>query len=479
MIPSLIEFSPRPDLLRRTIERRKPWIESKLGVSLAECVLLEVTIDLAQIALECELNLIAPQASTRASKLLRKLVIAVEVPPDELPMLTMSKALPQPLSWMRQHHRKQTEQKPRLLRPDVEWVDCPVMLQLSFVAAPIIAWTISCLRGPGAIEEEPFNVLIVPRHCIERVVRIVDLLDRPDRTPKLITVYGDTQRVLPCAWEEMTLDPQVATLLKSDFQFYISNKKWFRKAHLPYRRGYLLHGPPGNGKTTAVRCMMSAYGLTAYTIRLFDRETDDSTLQELFARAMKNSPAIVLLEDIDRAFPGTGESKCGISLPSLLNTLDGAATGGRCHYSNGERTSLARPRDLASPRQIRSGGPLSSSKSADALFLLRASGSRYVLGVIGNTRSGVRWLFVRATAGDVHHCWPTRFYGPARRILRRSTRGHRDITRDHRGRIAPQQSIRVLSSREDSTPLGCFFPWNALPQHCLDCHGAGANFSRS
>ena len=63
MIPSPIEFSPRPDLLRRTIERRKPWIESKLGVSLAECVLLEVSIDLAQIALERELNLTAPQAS--------------------------------------------------------------------------------------------------------------------------------------------------------------------------------------------------------------------------------------------------------------------------------------------------------------------------------------------------------------------------------------------------------------------------------
>ena len=327
MIPSLIEFSPRPDLLRRTVERRRPWIESKLGVSLAECVLPGVSIDLAQIALERELNLTTPQASTRASSLLRKLVIEVEVPPDEPPMLIMSKALPQPLSWMRHHHRKQTEQKPRLLRPDLVWVDCPVLIRLNFVGTPIIAWTISCHRGPGATEEEPSNLLIVPRQAIERVVRIVDLLDRPDRTPKLITVYGDTQPVLPCAWNEMTLDPLVATLLKSDFEFYISNKKWFRKAHLPYRRGYLLHRPPGNGKTTAIRCMMSAYGLTAYTIRLFDRESDDSTLNELFTQALKNSPAIVLLEDIDRAFPRSGESKCGISLQHLLNTLDGAATG--------------------------------------------------------------------------------------------------------------------------------------------------------
>jgi len=132
---------------------------------------------------------------------------------------------------------------------------------------------------------------------------------------------------LPCSWNEMTLAHEVTSLLREDFEFFVDNKKWFQRAQLPYRRGYLLHGPPGNGKTTAIRCMMSAYGLTAYTIRLFDRESDDASLNDLFTRALKNSPAIVLLEDIDRAFPRTGKSECGISLQHLLNTLDGIATG--------------------------------------------------------------------------------------------------------------------------------------------------------
>jgi hypothetical protein len=323
----LIEFATRPDLLRGTIERRRLWIESKLGVHLADCVMVEVGIDIAQIALERILGLATTPASTRASRLLRKLVIGAEVPPDELPMVSMSKALPPPNSWLRHHLRKRADQQQRLLRPDLVWMDCPVMIQLSLLATPIIAWTIACHRGPGVAEEEPSNFLVVPRQCVERVVRVVDLLDRPDRTPKLITVYGDTQRVMPCSWKDMTLDPQVATLLKDDFEFFLGNKKWFRNAKLPHRRGYLLHGPPGNGKTTAIRCMMSAYGLTAYTIRFFDRESDDAALNELFTRALKNSPAIILLEDIDRAFPRSGESKCGISLQHLLNTLDGIATG--------------------------------------------------------------------------------------------------------------------------------------------------------
>jgi hypothetical protein len=197
MNPSLIEFSTRPDLLRRTIEKRRPWIESKLGVPLADCVLIEVSIDLAQIALERELNLTITQESTRASKLLRKLVLSVEVPPDELPLVVMSKALPQRPSWMRRHQMSQAEQRPRLLRAELVWMDSPVLIRLNFVGKPVIAWTISCHRGPGAIEEEPFNVLIVPRQGVERVMRIVDLLDRPDRTPTLITRTGTRSACCP------------------------------------------------------------------------------------------------------------------------------------------------------------------------------------------------------------------------------------------------------------------------------------------
>ncbi len=37
--------------------------------------------------------------------------------------------------------------------------------------------------------------------------------------------------------------------------------------------------------------------------------------------------AVILVEDIDRAFPRTGESKSKVSLQQLLNCVDGVATG--------------------------------------------------------------------------------------------------------------------------------------------------------
>jgi chaperone BCS1 len=122
------------------------------------------------------------------------------------------------------------------------------------------------------------------------------------------------------------LDPSIVSLLKNDFESFFLREPWFCKMRLPFRRGYLLHGPPGNGKSTAVRAMLTSGGLTAFTLRLFDSQIDDGDLARVFERAAKHAPAMILLEDIDRVFLRTGESKSKVSLQQLLNCLDGVAT---------------------------------------------------------------------------------------------------------------------------------------------------------
>ena len=132
---------------------------------------------------------------------------------------------------------------------------------------------------------------------------------------------------MSCAWNELVLDHRVLSLLKDDFESFFERQTWFRENRLPFRRGYLLHGPPGNGKSTAIRAMMTSRGLTAHTLRLFDSNTDDSSLDALFNDALRERPAMILLEDLDRAFPKTGETKSKVSLQQLLNCLDGVGTG--------------------------------------------------------------------------------------------------------------------------------------------------------
>jgi ATP-dependent 26S proteasome regulatory subunit len=131
---------------------------------------------------------------------------------------------------------------------------------------------------------------------------------------------GNTRTIAHCSWDDLVLDPTAASLLRDDFEAFWDRESWFREKRIPYRRGYLLHGPPGNGKSTAVRAMMCSRGLSAFTMRLFDERTSDGDLDELFDAAQKERPAMILFEDLDRAFPRTGESPTNVRLQySLLD----------------------------------------------------------------------------------------------------------------------------------------------------------------
>lgn len=77
----------------------------------------------------------------------------------------------------------------------------------------------------------------------------------------------------------------------------------------------------------AIRAMMTSRGLSAFSIRLFEPQTTDVDLEALFEAALSQRPAMVIFEDLDRAFPKNGELRCQVSLQALPNALDGVATG--------------------------------------------------------------------------------------------------------------------------------------------------------
>jgi chaperone BCS1 len=114
----------------------------------------------------------------------------------------------------------------------------------------------------------------------------------------------------------------------------LAGRNWFRNLNLPFRRGYLLHGPPGNGKTSVIRAMLSRPGMCGLTLNFFSPGVDDDDLQAMFERAGECAPSLVVMEDIDRAFPKNQISgtKCKASMQQLLNCLDGITTKDGVHY---------------------------------------------------------------------------------------------------------------------------------------------------
>ncbi len=317
------EFAVRPDLLRRAVAQHRSWIEQRLGVSLCDIVILESDLDLTQIGIE--LLLAIPPAGHPTSSIasgLRPFVLSATTPPEFPPFCEISKA-PQ-VNIFEVLGGQSTKR-----RSTLSWADCPIALHLrrgesEFTA---IALNLSYHSGPGSDNESTTQLIVARRESASEVMSLLEDLDRRDNKPRLHVVGSSNRHIIDCKWDDLVLDYKVRTMLKDDFESFFERQAWFRANKLPFRRGYLLHGPPGNGKSTAVRAMMSSRGLTAYTTRFFDSQIDDSDLDHLFELAVKNRPSMVLLEDLDRAFPRTGETKSRISLQQLLNNLDGVGTG--------------------------------------------------------------------------------------------------------------------------------------------------------
>ncbi len=120
-------------------------------------------------------------------------------------------------------------------------------------------------------------------------------------------------------------DDMLDDLLK-DMRSFLDTGEWYTARGVPHRRGYLLHGPPGNGKTTLVAAAAGEVGLSVAVLSLNNKIMTDDSLRELVDSLPQGT--VLLIEDIDCAFRTKRESaeETGVTLSGLLNALDGVSS---------------------------------------------------------------------------------------------------------------------------------------------------------
>ncbi|KAJ3996344.1 P-loop containing nucleoside triphosphate hydrolase protein [Lentinula boryana] len=98
----------------------------------------------------------------------------------------------------------------------------------------------------------------------------------------------------------IVLNPGVKEMLLSDTKDFLNSEKWYADRGIPFRRGYLLHGVPGSGKSSLIHAIAGELMLDIYALSLSAAWINDATLTTLMGRVPAR--CIVLLEDLDAAF---------------------------------------------------------------------------------------------------------------------------------------------------------------------------------
>lgn len=111
----------------------------------------------------------------------------------------------------------------------------------------------------------------------------------------------------------------------SDLKKFKKSKLEYTELGIPWKRNYLLEGPPGTGKSSLIFALASKFNMNIHIINLGPK-VDDSA----FMSAVSNLPnnTILLLEDIDALFverKANDSNKSMVSFSGILNVLDGMA----------------------------------------------------------------------------------------------------------------------------------------------------------
>lgn len=131
--------------------------------------------------------------------------------------------------------------------------------------------------------------------------------------------------IRPKSWQNIILDPGIKKEIRGNTVNFLHKKEVWNKYGIPMKRGILLAGEPGTGKTIICKALMAeADKITCIMTNAYGLVEEDY-ITELYELACDLSPCIVFIEDIDLIGQNREEFnyRSGPALLALLAVLDG------------------------------------------------------------------------------------------------------------------------------------------------------------
>ena len=119
------------------------------------------------------------------------------------------------------------------------------------------------------------------------------------------------------SWEDIVLAPALLTDIRRNIDLFFAQKAVFESLRLPWRRGILLVGPPGTGKTMVCKAAAAHYAhLPFLYVSEIGRHNSISEIEAIFHQARSVAPCILAFEDVDGLIDESNRS-------AFLNEMDG------------------------------------------------------------------------------------------------------------------------------------------------------------
>lgn len=126
-------------------------------------------------------------------------------------------------------------------------------------------------------------------------------------------------------WRDVILDEGMKKAIIDDVNNFFDNQDTYQRLRVPWKRGIIYYGPPGNGKTISIKAMMNTLYKrkqpvpTLYVKTLTSFAGPENSINQIFSLARREAPCFLVFEDLDSIVTDAVRSY-------FLNAVDGIAT---------------------------------------------------------------------------------------------------------------------------------------------------------
>uniref|UniRef100_A0ACD5Y922 Uncharacterized protein n=1 Tax=Avena sativa TaxID=4498 RepID=A0ACD5Y922_AVESA len=169
-------------------------------------------------------------------------------------------------------------------------------------------------------ERRSFSLRLPKRHAaavlpayLAHLAAAADNLERSSRARRLHTnaasprgsaSWSSVPFCHPSTFDTLALDPDLKARLLADLTSFAEGREFYRRTGRPWKRGYLLHGPPGSGKSSLIAAMANHLRYDVFDLEL-TRVTTNADLRALLIQTTNRS--LIVIEDIDCSLHLTGD----------------------------------------------------------------------------------------------------------------------------------------------------------------------------